>query len=878
MAEAAGLHTLACGPGATEATFSLAAVSDLLGSVPRGVWEALPTPQRRALDVALLRDDPGERPVDQRAVAAGLRSVITALASERPVLLAIDDVHWLDPASATVLAFVLRRLGPERVGVLAARRLGDPARLDVARLVAPDALVRVAVPPLGLGALQRALDEALGVELPRSTLARVHATSRGNPLFALEIGRLLVDRKALTADEPLPVPDDVRELVRGRVAALPAATRDLLLAAALLARPELETLSRAFGGPLEAAVEPAERAAIAACDGPLLVFAHPLHAAAVITIATAAERQRMHRRVAEAVPDAEQRARHLGLAAEGPDAATAELLDEAAASAREQGAMHSAAELLETARRLTPPTRDDLARARGLRAAEFHLHGGDRERARGLFEELLGQPLAPSQRADALRLLAELRYVEDDLPESEHLLLEALAVADDPRRSVRVLLSLMHVTTTYRMDFARAAELGTRALASLRGSEDDPLRAEALAYAAMTDFLAGRGLDGTRIARALALEDRERIAPIGLPPAAVVGCLLLYVGRHAEARELLAGVHRRLLELGDERDLVHVLLWLSWLETRHGDFEAAGRLADEAIASASLAGNRSVRRWAIAQRAYVHAHRGEVAEARRRCAEADELNGRGLLQIGLWNTATLALLAMSAGEADAAWDACRPAVEAVEQFGIGEPVPLFFLPDALQALLALGELDRAEPLIEQLARRGRELDRAWATATAARCQAILLADRGDPAAALAAMDRALTEQQRLDMPFERARTLLAKGAIERRIRHRAAATQTLQEAADEFERLGAPPWAQRARDELGRLGGRRPAGSGELTPTEQRVVDLAIDGLSNKEIAARLLVSVHTVEVHLSRAYAKLGVRSRMQLARRVSAGRGSST
>ena len=172
-------------------------------------------------------------------------------------------------------------------------------------------------------------------------------------------------------------------------------------------------------------------------------------------------------------------------------------------------------------------------------------------------------------------------------------------------------------------------------------------------------------------------------------------------------------------------------------------------------------------------------------------------------------------------------------MEGVEQLGIGEPVPLFFLPDALEALVALGDLDRADALLAEFERRGRESDRAWAIATAGRCRGLLLAARGDVNGALAALDRALAAHVRLDMPFERARTLLVKGMTERRARRRAAARQALEEAAGEFDRVGTRLWARRARAELDRLGGRPPARKGELTPAERRAVELAADGLSN---------------------------------------------
>jgi DNA-binding CsgD family transcriptional regulator len=204
----------------------------------------------------------------------------------------------------------------------------------------------------------------------------------------------------------------------------------------------------------------------------------------------------------------------------------------------------------------------------------------------------------------------------------------------------------------------------------------------------------------------------------------------------------------------------------------------------------------------------------------------------------------------------------------LEAFGIAEPILPFFLPDAIEALVALGRIDRAEPLIDALERRGRELDRPWALAIAARCRGLLLAAKGDLAGSAITLADALTEHERLDMPFERARTLLAKGLVERRDKQRAKARASLTEALGMFEQIGTPLWVERARDELGRVSGRRPRSSIDLTPTEQRVVELAAAGRTNKEIAEALFISVHTVETHLSHAYSKLGVRSRSQLPR----------
>jgi DNA-binding NarL/FixJ family response regulator len=282
-----------------------------------------------------------------------------------------------------------------------------------------------------------------------------------------------------------------------------------------------------------------------------------------------------------------------------------------------------------------------------------------------------------------------------------------------------------------------------------------------------------------------------------------------------------------------------------------------------------------MRAFAIAQRAFVNAYEGEIAAAREGAEEAIAVaESIDFFLPRLWACATLALLELSVGNPESAWRASEEMTGPVETFGIAEPITLFFLPDAIEALVAVGQIARAEQLISLLERRGRELDRPWALAIGARCRGLQLAADGDLAGSADALAAALAEHARLDMPFERARTVFVKGLVERRAKQRAKARASLTEAHEAFERMGAQLWAARARDELARVSGRRPRSSGELTPTEQRVAELAAAGLSNKEVAEALFMSVNTVETHLSHAYSKLGVRSRAQLPRNLDSGR----
>jgi DNA-binding CsgD family transcriptional regulator len=180
----------------------------------------------------------------------------------------------------------------------------------------------------------------------------------------------------------------------------------------------------------------------------------------------------------------------------------------------------------------------------------------------------------------------------------------------------------------------------------------------------------------------------------------------------------------------------------------------------------------------------------------------------------------------------------------------------------------LGELERAAALCERLEGRGRAVDRPWALATAARCRGLIAAARRDLEAAIRESERALAEHSRLPVPFERARTLLALGQVQRRAKRKRAAREALEAARAVFEELGAPLWIERARGELARIGG-RPASGSELTPSEARIAALVAEGRTNKEAAAELFVTVNTVETTLRHVYAKLGVRSRAELARR---------
>lgn len=865
-AQQRGFRVLSCRPAQAETKLSLSAVADLAEGVPEDVLAGLPEPERLAIDVALLRVGTSRKHLEPRQVATAFRSLLGALSRQGPTLLAIDDVQWLDGASASALEFALRRLEGTAMGCLFARRVAEPVAPVIGQLTTTATASTVTVGPLSIAALHHVLKDRSAYPLTRPVLARIHRTSAGNPLYALEIARALPMRADSAISAVTAVPADLRQLVMRRVRRLPEDTREALLACAALSEPTTSLVD-------ESALAPAEDEEIVSVDDKgRIAFRHPLYASAVYGSASRLRRHAVHARLADVVDDAEERSRHLALSAVAPDEEIACALERGAALSRARGAWESAAELLEHAVRLTPLARPDAAHRRRIDAAEHHSHAGDRPRARTLLEKTLAEGLSRPLRADALRLLGEIAHNDQNQVEALRLFEASLECAEDPRTVVASELGATLVQASM-WDFPSATEHVYRGFRHAEATGDTGLIAESMAMCVMLDFLCGKGADWGKLRRALEWEDPDTVVALQRRPSQIAALLLLYVGRHADARERIAELCARTMQRGDESDLAFVLLWFSWLETRSGDFTAAARLAEEGTAIANLTGSESTQAWLLTQRALVCAHRGEADQTREMCAEAEVLAqrfGNGLAPI--WIAASRALLALSVGDARAAWQACAPLVPALEQHGIDEPVPLFFLPDALEALIAMGELDRAAALLDVLMRRAGELDREWALATGGRCRGLLLAARGDIEGAATAMEAALVQHDRIEMPFERARTLLAGGVVQRRARHRARAKVMLDEALGEFERLGAALFARRARDELGRAGSRR-SGSDQLTVGEMRVAELAATGRTNREIAAALFVSAKTVEANLARVYRKLGIRSRAELGARMATG-----
>jgi DNA-binding NarL/FixJ family response regulator len=312
---------------------------------------------------------------------------------------------------------------------------------------------------------------------------------------------------------------------------------------------------------------------------------------------------------------------------------------------------------------------------------------------------------------------------------------------------------------------------------------------------------------------------------------------------------------------------------LAEVQLRAGDWAAAlaeARVCDE---HARQAANAQSRVGAAFPLGYALALLGDHDAARSTSREALT---RTEAMHDIWyetsHRGVLGLVALAENDAEAAVDVLEPAWARMQEAGIGNP-SIFPVPHVLgEAYAAAGRLADAVAVAGAL-RTVAGSEHPWSRAMAGRCEALVASERGDHVTARAALEAALAAHGELPEPFERARTLHVQGRIERRAHNWAAARAALTAALTQFDALGAARWAERAASDLARLPGRRPATEDGLTATENEVAALVAQGLSNKEVAARLFVSVRAVEANLSKIYAKLGIRSRTELARRFDRG-----
>jgi DNA-binding CsgD family transcriptional regulator len=826
--------------------------------------DELPAHQAEALRGAL-----GLAPTphgDRFTIGAATLDLLAAAGEERPLLVLVDDAHWLDRASADALLFAARRLDADAVALLFAVRDPDVRALDAPGLES--------LPLAGLGV------EAAGLLLRGAAPAidpavadRLVAATGGNPLALLELPHVLTPgqlagREAL--GEPLPAAAGVERAYARRLADLPDETRRALLVAAVATSSERDAVASALAaaGLEPAALEPAEDAALVRLDDGHVRFVHPLVRAAVHQAAAPSERRAAHRAAAEA-HGGERRAWHLAAAALGPDETVAAALEEAGRQAIERTGFAAGAAALERAAQLTPD--GGLRDRRLFEAARAAWQAGSAERAR----ELLAGPLAeggePTAHAQAVHLRSHIELLSGAPATAASALLEAAAHVDG-QPALGLLVEASEVAL-YRGDVGAglAAAKRARALAPEDESAGDVLVEIALGEALL---FAGRLAEGApRLERAFALVERTdelRRDPRVLAHAAIA---LGWLDRPLEGRETAARAVAIARERGAVGLLPYALEGQAWHESRLGLWPGGYALALEALALARETGQENMVAHGLEHLAVIDSGRGHEEECRRSGGEAVERAERaGLHPLRLRAECALGRLDLSLGRLDAAIERLERARADVAGLGIHDCGAAPW-PDLIEALVRAGERDRAAEVLAELAATRLEATPIWGRAAAFGGGALLAADDAfDDAFA-----NAVSLHEWIGDRLAAARARLCWGERLRRAGRRADAREQLRASLAAFEELGARAWADRAGAELRATGEtirRRVAWDDrELTPQELQIAAHVAEGRTNREVGAALFLSHKTVESHLARVYRKLGIHSRAELIRLFAGG-----
>jgi len=811
-------------------------------------------------------------PLDARLlIGAGTLSLLAAAAEERPVLCSVDDAHWLDGASADALVFVARRLEADPVAVLFAAREGERREFEppgIAELV--------------LHAIDRedAVELLRSFELPERVVSDLHRAVTGNPLALLELPRALSEKQRAGQEplpEPLPVTRAIQSAYARRIDALPEATRRALVVAGAEPSGELGLIERACTAvDLDAsALAAAEDAGLLAIVDARVVFHHPLVAGAAYHVGSATDRRRIHAALADALGPEERsrQAWHLAEAASGPDERVAMALEEAARAAYARSGYRSAALMLERAAALTPARMRRTERLYFAAILHFYSHGI----ARAL--KLLADAeaaVAEGEGASRIRLLRlALCYYRDPRQAAALLLEEARSLGETNPREAALAAALAACFRAQMRDGAGALEAAerTRDYASRSGGGDNPFAGVGAGNGLVA---AGRpGEAGTLREDAIAVfqarewrrDDPEDWVK-GYSAVYAAGTLIL-LGEHELLRERIESLTAELVP-GDQVSLMHARGLLGTADYLGGRWtEARVRIA-ECLRLASELGYLGPLVHAFGRvLAQLAAAQGSEEEARAQEKAVEPY--AGVEWAGFVGTGALALLALGRGE-------YAEAVERYEADVLPRIGPLLLyhdVADAIEAYLRAGRVAEADRWRAAFAAQAAESGWPWALARATHLHALAA---GEPE-----YDElfrvALEWHERAQQPFLRARTELAYGERLRRDGLRQKAREQLHSSLTTFEALSAVPWADQAATQLRATGERvrrrRDPATTQLTSQELQVALVVARGATNKEAAAQLFLSPKTIEKHLGSAYTKLGLRSRVELARLFTAREG---
>jgi DNA-binding CsgD family transcriptional regulator len=840
---------------AWEADIAFAAALELLSPVVTYLGE-LPKPQRDALAGALALAPAVER--DRFVVGAATTALLARVASQRPLLVLVDDAHWLDSASLEALLFAARRLAREPVALLFAVREGIPTAVDDSGL-----------PALALSGLDRDATTELACALLGSSLTReesdpIYQSTQGYPLAVRELSRL--GHAAEGLDGPVAVSKAVERAYARDIERCSEGVRNVLLVAAADDSHDPGTIGAAAHGlgldPAE--LETAEALGLIELAAGRMKFQHPLVRSAVYQGAPAAARRAAHRALADALRgdwQDDRRAWHRAAGTLGPDADVAADLESTARGARARSGYSAAARALERAAQLTPD-RETRAR-RLLDAADALWHAGRGDRAEELLDEAFGRTADPRLRAKLQHLRGRILHFRGDPSRAGALLVdEGVRVASYDRLLAADMLGSAFHSAMFSGDAAATIEIAATVARLAQEAEADlDARLSALVGAALV--VCGR-LDAAEPYL------RRSIAAVGAVPAASADPFVLayaanshgWLCEYAEARALAARALASAREQGASGAIGYAAELLTEYETTLGNLDHAVAAAAEGQRIGRETNQPQVEAWSDVTLAYVAAVRGQGSRAYEFLDHAHRLSVP-LEYMGIDGVSwVLGTIHLATGDAESAIAALEPGTDLVVAHVNFSP--WLAAVDLTEAYVRAGRPALAARAIDTLTDRTHQ---SWALAALARARGLVAEDGFDED-----LQTSIDGFARLSVPYEEARSRLCYGERLRRAGRRVDARQQLRDALSTFERLRTEPCAERTRAELRASGETlrargKDTGIDELTPQELQVALTVGTGMTNKEAAAQLFLSTKTIEAHLHRTYRKLGISSRRELA-----------
>ena len=874
LAQRHGARVLSVAPTPFDRGLPFAGLAELVAQCPEDAEAELPGPQRRALGIALQRLDPDGEAVDPLAVPLAVRSLLTQLRNAGQLTIILDDLQWLDLASAGTLAFAMRRLGDDshRFGAVIGTR-PEGIHSDLFRDL-PQPHTDLLLPPLNETEVGLLLRGRLGPRWTPRTSAGVARASAGNPFLALMIAQAMQSDPSKWRwsahddhDRVLPVPSSLAEVLAEKIALLPHDAREILLLVSAAGRLTSTQLQRLVAPDrLRSALEIATDQDVAKVGADSVIsFTHPMLASALYDAASPAACRRAHQLLADKLEDPVERARHRSLTTTTPDESVALELVAAAQTSLARGATAIAGDLFQAAAAATPSQAgDSTAVSRWLQAVDCYINTGDHDAASAALERC--EALAFT---DALKVQVLLRRhrLEPLASETRSLAERALRLAPAEAGTRAEILLDLGTAHTLEGHGRLAYRLTTRAIAEAVEGHRLDLQLAALQQRLRLERLFGLGQPHQSWHELQLLADDpaldESAAAFAWVRPWIHGFFADWDDPDAEKR-IRDGISS-LVEHGRYGYLSHLFGTLVLILIRQSRIHEARAALEEADRTAAWM--PSLKAQEDVARILVNSYAGDLDVARELSENA--LRQEIIAGSAYWQATHMALVGfieVSDRNWQTALDAFRQLTDIFVTTKMVDLEQLLWGVDYADAAIQLGALDEADAAIHILRIQGRS-GRPEATIAADRCQALVTAARGDLDSALHSLV-SLVNLKHVECPFEAARSHLALGQVYRRAGYRGMASEVLNEAADGFANLGIPRWAERARDEATRVGPQ--VTSTALTRTEQRVAEVVAAGRSNQEAAAELFMSVKTVEANLTRIYRKLAVRSRTELANRL--------